>query len=252
MEFKLPFGHKDKEEVGYIPTAEVKKLRELGKSDREIIAELKNKGHSFQSIEKAMLQVLKSGVSGETKEQPKPQGQTGINPPPQQNLGQSFSQQMPGYNPPQQPPGMGLPTRDELIPRTELRLPPDQDAPLEMQTRPVDLIEEVVEGVVEEKFEKLDKEFEFVQKGQDALKENIETLKVSFTTLIQKTDKSISDAKKEMEDIKLAIDDLSVKCNALEKAFKQFLPDLTEKFREKHLNQKKQLSEPEEEKQELL
>jgi len=212
---KFPFSHRE-EEISSIPTEEVKKLRESGKSDREIITELKNKGYSFQAIERAMLQALKYGVSSkrETPMQSK----------------EDYNQKKSEFEPFEQK--YELPTRKELMPKPILTLPPRQEG-LEMGSGPVDLIEEVVEGVVEEKFEKLDTKFEFINKEQKKLKEDIEGLKALFVSSIQKRDKSIEEIRNEIEKLKENIEDVVIKYNALERAFKQFLPDLIEKNREK-------------------
>lgn len=228
MDLKLPFGHKE-EEVGSIPTEEVRKMRESGKSDKEIIAELKNKGYPFQAVEKAMLEVLKSGVDSKRGSssliQERPHG-----PPP--GLDSEFEpsplRERPSLHEPRR-----LPTREELMPRPAL--PTNQNVSLEMQSGPVDLIEEIVEGVVEEKFESLDTRFGSIQKEHEKLKESIENLKNIFASSIQKRDTMIEETKVEFDKLKEKFEDIAIKCNALERAFKQFLPDLTEKVRKKNL-----------------
>ena len=65
---QLPFGHKGAEATG-LPVEEVKKLKAQGKADRDIIVELKKQGHSFESIEKAMLQALRTGGNPSSPQQ---------------------------------------------------------------------------------------------------------------------------------------------------------------------------------------
>lgn len=229
MGIKLPFSHK-KEEVGSIPTEEVRKMRESGKSDREIISELKNRGYPFQVVEKAMLKELKSSVSSERKSQE-----------PSQEMPRSPPQGFDSESEPPQPKERSssherLPTRENLMPGP--KLPSNQNASLEGQSGPVDLIEEVVEGVVEEKFESLDKRFESIQKEHEKVKESIENLKNIFASSIKKRDTMIEETKVEFDKLKEKFEDIVIKCNALERAFKQFLPDLTEKVREKNLSER--------------
>ena len=230
MDLKLPFGHKG-EEVGFVPIEEVKRMRKSGKSDKEIITELKNKGYSFQSIERAMLEVLKSGVGSEkqstvNKEIP-PNYPSGMNsefePSP---IKERFHNEV-----------EKLPTEEELMPRPTI--PANQNISFEMQSEPIDLIEEVVEGVVEEKFESVDAKFETMQKEYKNLKEGMENLKKIFASSIQKRDNMIKETKVEFDKLKEKFEDVVIKCDALERAFKQFLPDLTEKVREKTLSEKK-------------
>ncbi len=253
MSLKLPFGHKG-EEMGSIPIKEVTLLREQGKSDREVITKLKAQGFSFQAIEKAMLHVLKSSVGNSND----PISQPGMKPP--QNFGQPPGMQSP-QGIPQQPPGMQppqqgssqLPQRDqvgfgrqaqpaqggqELMPEQKLGFSGMQEPNLEMQSEPTDLIEEIVEGVVEEKFEKLDTKFEFIQKNQEKLKEEIDAMKVLLTNEVQKVEKLIEGSKGETSKLNDEIETIDIKCAALERAFKQFLPDLAEKVRSKTLKQK--------------
>jgi len=220
---RFPFQHK--EEEGTIPFYEVKKLREEGKSDKEIINQLKNRGYSFQAIEKAMLQVLREGVRAK-EELPKLGAQPREYLPPQPTI------------PKREEVRRELPTREEIVPEPRLSLPVSGQVPLEAQFEPVDLIEEVVEGVVEEKFEKLDSKFEYIYQEQEKLKKEVEKLKNLIGSSIQREDKSIDNLKKEIEKLREEIQDLVIRSNALERAFKQFLPDIFVKARERKLEEK--------------
>ncbi|OYT42883.1 MAG: hypothetical protein B6U88_02595 [Candidatus Aenigmarchaeota archaeon ex4484_56] len=218
----LPFLHKKGEEASIsIPIDEVRKLRAQGRSDREIIVELKNKGYSFQAIEKAMLQVLKSGVEA--------------NYPTNQ-----ISNEVPS---PQIHEEKKIPTREELT-TTRAPLVTTQQPSLQIPVQsfesdfgsPTDLIEEVVEGVVEEKFTELDEKFEEISKNQEKLKENIEAIKNLFVSSIKKRDIEINNIRNEFNKFSEDLEDIIIKYNALEKAFKQFLPELTEKAREEKIH----------------
>ncbi|HIE41614.1 MAG TPA: hypothetical protein EYP80_03015 [Candidatus Aenigmarchaeota archaeon] len=209
---KLPFQHK--EEGITIPIDEVKKLREQGKSDREIIIELKNKGYSFQAIEKAMLQSLKESATSELMLEKEP----------------SFEQT--------QATRKELPTKESLVEKPKFALPPPEQLPLEAPFEPTDLIEEVVEGVVEEKFEKLDTKFEYVHNEQDKLKKANEELRNFFVGEFEKIKQNIRDLRDEIEKLRDEFEDLIIKVNALEKAFKQFLPDIFAKIRERNLEER--------------
>jgi NurA-like 5'-3' nuclease len=221
---KLPFQHSEEEVT--IPINEVKKLREEGKSDREIIMQLKGRGYSFQAIEKAMLQALKEGVGPKkTPSSPMPGG--GAPPSPQPTL---FKEEA----------SMTLPTRGELEPKQKISVPPSPigPVPLEAQFEPTALIEEVVEGVVEEKFEKLDKKFEYIHAEQEKMKKENENLKRLIGAFVEKEKRHIENLRKENEILTEKIEDLVVKTNALERAFKQFLPDIFSKVREMKLEEK--------------
>ena len=256
---QLPFGHKGGEQVGAIPVDEVRNLRAQGKADREIIVELKKRGHSFESIEKAMLQVLKGGaVPGGAQAGSAYMGQMGnqsMGPSQAQYPRQQFNPQQGALNAPQFGPGQrpqgtfqpsqgqgygsNLATRESLIPQTNMNIQIGGVVPLEAEAgAPSDIIEEVVEGVVEEKFEKSDQKFEAIGKDIAKGKEDAEGLKSLMVSSLQKRDKDIEDLRQSVKSMRDDIEDLLVKSAALEKAFKQFLPDITEKVRSQNAERK--------------
>lgn len=249
---QLPFGHKEGGSTGAVPVDEVKALRAQGKADRDVIVELKKKGYSFEIIEKAMLQVLKGGVNspGTAQGAPGAAGSTGGYGAPQQGASPRppFSPQQGAFG--TQPPGMvqrpqagfasgppqayspGLPQRENIIPPMSLSAAGGGVLPLEAEVgNPTDIIEEVVEGVVDEKFEKADQKFESMTKELNKGREDYEALKTLMLSSLQKRDKDIEDLRQNIKSMKEEIEDLLVKSAALEKAFKQFLPDITEKVR---------------------
>ena len=207
---RLPFHHKE-EEIA-LPIYEVKKLRAEGKSDREIISKLKEMGYSFESIERAMLEVLKEGVK---REQPVEKEQEEV--------------------------ARELPTKEELEkPKFSV---PERGFPIEPEFEPAELIEEVVEGVVEEKFEKLDMKFEYINKELEKIKKESEHLKNFVVASIEKENRAFEEIKKEFAKLKSEIDELGIKTNALEMAFKQFLPDIFVKIRESKFGEKRNFPE---------
>jgi hypothetical protein len=204
---RLPFQHKEEEIT--IPFYEVKKLREEGKSDKEIISQLKERGYSFEAIEKAMLQVLKEGITPKEEKQVEKEEKKEV--------------------------VRELPTRED-IEKPKFAFP-QAEFPLESDFEPTDLIEEVVEGVVEEKFEKLDTKFEYIHNELEKIRKDNEALKSFVISSIEKENKLFEGLKKENEKLKREIEDLIIKTNALERAFKQFLPDIFVRAREKKLEE---------------
>ncbi len=210
VEFSLPFGKKEKEEsfVREIPVEEVRKLRSQGKSDRDIIIELKNKGYTFQEIEKAMLQVLRE--SSISEEKPKENKQTDF----QREINLPTIEKISGG--------------DKLGPLAipSLTMGPSQ----EFST--LDLLEEIVEGVVEEKIHDFSTRFdEFSAKIKE------ENLKISeLKKIIEKNyselNSKIVDMEKNLADLSDLVSRLEIKVKVLEKTMKEFLPDIMEKARE--------------------
>jgi septal ring factor EnvC (AmiA/AmiB activator) len=87
------------------------------------------------------------------------------------------------------------------------------------------IIEELIEGVIEEKWEKFNKKI----KEQEQNLENIAATIKQFEQKISaiKTDAIPKDIELRSDVINNRIDDLDARIGGLEKAFKQFLPSLT-------------------------
>ncbi|MEM7819386.1 MAG: hypothetical protein QXD48_00990 [Candidatus Aenigmatarchaeota archaeon] len=190
------FRKKKKEEHG-IPIDEVKKMTQSGMSDKDIIKKLKSKGYSYDEIEKAMLQAVKSDISEEPimrKVEPTV--------PTFENFYEEPEQQENIFQQPQ------LPQLEEL--------PEEQ---------PEIVLEDLIEGVIEDKWHKFDE-------NMKKMEENLERMRAEITQFEQK----IELAKKEpvtkdleirVSEINERIEDLEARVGGLEKAFKQFLPALT-------------------------
>lgn len=196
------FGKKEKKEV---PPEEIEKMTRTGMSDKDIIKKLKSKGYSYESIERAMLQAVKQGVS-------EPQFQ---------------APQFPGTA---KESDYSLPTSDSFVPESVgaegfdiLGEQPifDQD-----QGGTEDFaIEELIEGIVEDKWHK------FESSTKD-LEGRIEKLRAEMRIVETKIRDAHNEAPKNEVEVRLnefndKIDDLDARVGGLEKAFKQFLPALT-------------------------
>ena len=141
---RVPFL-KRKKGRGYVPTREVLELRDRGYGDREIIDELSKRGFSYDEIEQAMLQSLKSDVTATRVpiEAPTPPA-TPAAPAHRAAIGAPTTPAPTGVAP-----EATLPE----IEATEEIAPPERSAP-----SPEITIEEIVEGVVDEKIEPFKKE----------------------------------------------------------------------------------------------
>ena len=213
VEFSLPFGKREREEsfVREVPVEEVRRLRSQGKSDRDIIIELKNKGYTFQEIEKAMLQVLKESSISKEKEGEK-----------RREFGREIN----------------LPTLEKISPKEQagnirfggMRIPSLSPGPTQ-EFSTLDLLEEVVEGVVEEKIQDFSTKFdEFLGKIKE------EDIKMSeLKKIIEKNysdlNSKIANMEKNLTELSDQVSNLEIKVKVLEKALKEFLPDIMEKAR---------------------
>lgn len=174
-------------------------MRQEGKSDKEILKKFRKDGYSYDDIERAMLQSVKSGVE-ESEEMPSPQ--------------QPASQQ-----PAPQPPAPQMEQQDYNLPEAGKLFNEQQPAPKESFDAET-VIEELVESIVEEKTGHLSKRME---KLEGSLKEVKSLLKKRPSAEQSKQHPDWS----KIEDTQKRLDELDARISGVEKAFKQFLPSLT-------------------------
>lgn len=170
--------HKKRE--GPVPIEEIQQLTAKGLSDRDVIKKLKGEGYSYDAIEKAMLQAVKEGVGEEPKREE------------QFNNPEEVTEQIP-----------------------ELGI-----AEMEMSEEPIApeiLVEELVEGVVEDKLHGYKERMERVEEEITKL-----YARVKHAQLPQPVPEDSG-----VDELTGRIEDLEARIGGLEKAFKQFLPSLT-------------------------
>lgn len=179
-----------------VPMEEVKRMASRGMSDKEIIKELKKKGFDYKDIEKSMLQAVKEGVG----EEPAPRPESEAFSPPD-----IFG---PG---PEQSYGQELPTFEEEMPQA------NEQSEI--------VIEELIEGVVQEKWDKFE---DRIIKIEDSIEHINAQLRQYDLKMGQKTAEApVSEDQEKITELLNRIDDLDARVGGLEKAFKQFLPALT-------------------------
>ena len=170
-----------KKEPRELPINEIQELSSKGASDKEIIKKLKSEGYSYDTIERSMLQAVKAGV-----DQPEPV---------QEQAPADVFQEEQGMS-------------------GELSL-----AELEETVSPEIVVEELVEGVVEEKWQKAESRLE----GMEG-----EISKI-YARLKQAEQRPVNAPVRDerIDDYSERLEDLEARIGGLEKAFKQFLPALT-------------------------
>ena len=189
-----------------IPVEEVRTMVSHGFSERDIIRQLKSQGYSFGDIEKAIMEVVKSGVTAEGSEpapQAAPQMEDEESSRRPQHPPSRRAYEAPEALEPLPPVGVGVPEMP----------PPEKEAPQEEEEQ--QYVEDIVESVLEEKFEKFTSEM-------NILKEEFEQLRSSVAMLKQKKPESTDLS----PDITKRLDDLEARIGGLEKAFRQYLPEL--------------------------
>ncbi len=200
------FFHK-KQETRPVPADEINAMTRRGMSDKDIIKALKAKGYSYSDIEKAMLSAVKSGISDDkVPSRAAPQ---------EQEFGYDFGEQAATesfdtmgtediFAGQEQPQFENLP-----------QFSPDQQQP----------VEELVEGIVEEKWQRFQDEMTRFEEGLEGVKADMKV----FEERIDAAKKESPTAELESRSNELAdhLEDLDARVGGLERAFKQMLPSLT-------------------------
>lgn len=216
------FKNKSKHKSGKIPLEEIKKMSSTGMSERDIIQNLKSKGYSLDEIESGMMQAVKYGIADEEYPASPMAGTQKIEAVNEfVETERPFSMQDIYGSPQQQQPEVQM--QDEIP--DELMAP---DIAPEDVHEPDVMIEELVEGIMEEKWKKMDYSF-------DKIRDDMATLKAEIKN-IKSQPQLQNDAPREMEnrlnDIQTRLEDFDIRIAGLEKAFKQFLPSLTRNIEE--------------------
>ncbi|MBI5347494.1 MAG: hypothetical protein HZB66_02700 [Candidatus Aenigmarchaeota archaeon] len=194
---------------GSVPIDRVSALSQRGMSDKDVIKQLKSEGYSYDEIEKGMLQAVKQGITPEEPYSPAPPTMRAAPRPPAPSR------------------GAALPSWDDIYsgnpeePATETELF-EAEVPNDEELSPELAIEELVEGVVNEKWEKFQKRLESIEAEQHKIK-----VMISQVQQRKPAQSSSEDNKAEMEEVYKRMDDIEARIGGLEKAFKQFLPSLT-------------------------
>ena len=198
------FFHKKKKSEP-VPQEEIQKLTSAGMSDKDIIKQLKSKGYSYEEIEKAMMSAVKKNV-----EEP------------------SFSNYQSYENPQQrqrkqQSELPEIPELSQYKPEQDLMESLDISAP-DLDINPDILVEEIVEGVVDEKWEKFEERIRKVENDYSVMKMQVKQMHEQ-PAKTQEPSSHEYDAR--INDVSDQMEDLQARVGGLEKAFKQFLPSLT-------------------------
>ncbi|MFH0832103.1 MAG: hypothetical protein V1900_00045 [Candidatus Aenigmatarchaeota archaeon] len=180
---------KKKKDVRPISVEEVQMLTAKGMADKDIIKQLKSEGHSYDEIESAMLQAVKAGVEDEPKGAERP-------------TSASETVEIEGLSDLEQP---------------ELEMP---DIEFDDRVSPDMIVEELVEGIVEDKWKKFEDRIAEVKKEMSELRLS----RQEGGLIVPVENKELETSISEIND---RLDNLEARVGGLEKAFKQFLPSLT-------------------------
>jgi DNA-binding transcriptional MerR regulator len=197
------FGHskKNKGERG-VPLEDIRRMASKGMGDKDIIKELKGRGYSYGEIEKAMLAAVKEGVN-EPVQNEMPMADEFFAPAP--------TASMSAQNPAMQP-SFDLPTFDEEQP----------DMSMEQSQA---LMEELIEGVIDDKWNKFHDKMDKLEENFDKIKAEIKQWEIRQEQ--NRRDSPTREIELRISELSEQLEDIDARVGGLEKAFKQFLPALT-------------------------
>ena len=181
----------------------VNRLSEQGKNEREIINFMRKSGYPNEEISKSLNKAIKFRVTGAP--QPASYRQQQGNPPPQYENDDNFIAPMPGQ-----------PLNENILEMSE-----DEEISLE----------ELVEEIVEEKWHESITELKDVEKAIVQLQDQVKFLNEKIKHIGKSGDEKKDEIKKMIEESSVHMENIGSRVGSVEKAFKEFLPSLTENVR---------------------
>ncbi|UCG95860.1 MAG: hypothetical protein JSV92_02325 [archaeon] len=183
----------------------VRRLSSMGKSEREIIGYMKKEGYPNEEISKALNKAIKFRVTGA----------------PQQT---SYYNQ----NVPVTSGGRSGVEREFMAPPPEK---PFEENVLEMTEEEEIGLEELVEEIVREKWREGVAELKDVEKAIVQLQDQVKFLEEKLKHVEKKGEEKKGELKELIEESSAHIENIESRVGSVERAFKEFLPTLTENVR---------------------
>ena len=206
----------------------VRSMFDQGYSEEEIRNELQGQ-YSSDQINRAINNAVTSSATGGNEDQGGPQPMSpyqeedeALDPSDQQTQqNNQQNQQQQQMNPQQQIPNQGQQNQQ-------------QQASLQTgDSNQVDpKVEELIETIVAENFQKVEKEFQNVYSELDVLAEELEDLEERVHDLEVRDDEDQKEFVNKMEEVEEHIDSYESRIGGLEKAFQQMLPSLVDNIRD--------------------
>lgn len=217
-------GSKDeKKQGGRIPSDEVSRLASRGATEDEIIDRLKDEGYSNTQINRALNQVLKfkvSGTGGEAR-----QARTGG-----RGGGEEQEEQEFIAPPPDEVSDRDTAQRPQYDPFAEFEQQPE--APVWEMTGEEEIeLEELIEEIIDEKWEDVRSKLKDFENKRDEFTEKIDAVQERIDSLEEKHEEEKEKLEGKVDKTYDHIENIETRIGSVEKAFKEFLPSLTENVR---------------------
>jgi hypothetical protein len=229
--FLLPF-HKKKEEVKkvYVPVDLVLSYSSQGLSENEIKDRLCAQGFENDLVDKALRIALKEKVTSELPQIAPPQQQVHV-PQPMSHTMEISRHPMP----------MGYPPERIVSPDEPRQLPPEEAAkPFTFEPAAAQLpespigeitIEEIIEGVVDERWQEFEERLVDFEKRDMLLQAQIEDLRKrlkEIDMLLREKEKGLVG---KLDEFGGSVENIEGRIGSIEKVFKDFLPELTQNIK---------------------
>ncbi len=210
---------------GSSPTEEVETLASQGYSEHEIIEELRERGYRNQDIQRSINKVLKERVSsdqGQAQQSARSQRGRGRGQEDDRFIAPSPSQVSSGRS--------QDPADDPFAPFVEEKKSSGGQM-WDMTEEEVIEMEMLVEEIVEEKWMEIESEISsFLEEG-DKLREDVRGLEMEIDDLFDIQTEAEDKLEERIKETSSELKTLKSRVNSLEKAFKQFLPEIAKKAR---------------------
>ncbi len=212
----------------YIPVDIVQKLASQGMPDPEIISQLRAQGFSPMQIDRALSQAIKSAVSRSQsyiqqttppeRLMPGPQVRTAIEP-------MSFPETpLFDFSPQQQMP------QEFTFEETPQEFVESPETPKQV-SGPEITLEEVIEGVIADKWKSFERVLQELDQHDQQLEQKIEDMRKQVDDMRALVGKSEQTFVGKLDEFGGHIGGIESRIGSIEKAFRDFLPDMTENVR---------------------
>lgn len=214
------FGEDKKE-----PTERVKELASQGNDEKSIISQMKNEGYKEDEINQGLNKALKFEVSQEPKKSSQSPQQ-----PSQQNYSQNYQFIPPSPDEIQKErTGGQRPQQDSgSTPQIETQETSQQPYSGEDEIS----LEELVEEIINEKWKDISEKMKSYDKNIGKIENQISNIEKRMDKLETKEDKERERLGKKIEESGTHIQNIEGRISGIEKAFKEFLPQLTDNVKD--------------------
>ncbi|MFQ6021044.1 MAG: hypothetical protein ACE5J4_03480 [Candidatus Aenigmatarchaeota archaeon] len=223
----------------YIPVDLVQKYASQGLSESQIISRLEAQGFEPERIQKAIRIALSKEIKGEVPTRvvkgPTPMGEIPFKAPgevPTYEKHKVPRHPRMGY-PPERviPPGRPQPTRFAEAPETHLTFERRPPQVFEEPAMGEITVEEIVEGIVAEKWEEFEERLSNFEKRDLQLQGQIEDIRKKITEIEKKMKEKEQTLLSRFGEFGESMDSIEGRIGSIERIFKDFIPELTENIK---------------------